>query len=117
MLYARCAFCGSVIPLMCSGSFMPHPPVYVAASPMGAFCSMCGVLPPYFMCMTCGTQQYLVLPGTRPPAMPAGMSQNLAAVVQASPGQSQGSISDVLGKIAAGLGKGAMEGFMGAQQQ
>ena len=101
MLYAGCGRCGQIVPLMCSGRFPPHAAVYVAQTPMGAVCSMCGLLPPFFMCMNCGTQQLLVLPGgpAPAPAFPGGY-QTYAPVVQANAGASQQSVKQMFMKLA-----------------
>jgi hypothetical protein len=106
VLYARCAFCGGIVPLWCAGSFMPHAPVAVAATPMGAYCSMCGVLPPMFACGFCGSQQYLVLPGMTPPA-PAvpGMGQSYAPVVHEQPNAPKNVLVDALEHAAKGFGE------------
>jgi len=122
MLYARCAFCGAIVPLWCSGRFMPHVPVPVAATQMGAFCSACGVLPPMFTCGFCWSQQLLVLPGAQPPAPAfAGAQQAYAPVVHAQQGASDVSLKKLFGKFAESFvseaGKGAANAMFGQQQQ
>jgi hypothetical protein len=113
VLYASCAYCGFIQPLFCAGQFMPHMPLYVSATPMGAACPQCGPLPPVFMCR-CGFRQYLYLAGSSP-APQQGYSY--AVVVQAPQGASQQSLSkavgDVVGKAATGLGRGAVEAMFG----
>lgn len=115
MLYARCAHCGYIAPLTCSGQFMPHMTAYVAATPMGPACPMCGPLPPIFTCPY-GFTQYLFLPGTSTP-MPQGGGYTYAPVVQAQPGASEQSLGeafgDVVGKVATEIGKGAAEAMFG----
>lgn len=116
MLYARCAFCGAIVPLWCSGQFMAHAPVPVAATPMGAACSMCGVLPPIFTCGFCWNRQFLLLPGAPPPA-PAypGATQSMAAVVQAPQNASDSVLRDAFTEFAGELGKGAAQALFGQQ--
>ena len=63
MLYARCAFCGYIAPLSCSGTFMPHPTTPVEATAMGATCPVCGPLPPVFTCPFFRHPVPLLLPG------------------------------------------------------
>jgi hypothetical protein len=122
VLYARCGFCAGVAPLWCSGRFMPHVPVYVEATPMGAACSVCGVLPPAFGCMFCGTQQFLLLAGAPNPglALP-GRSQNYAAVIQAPPNASESVLSKGFSKfmsnVGSEFGKGVVQAMFGPQQQ
>lgn len=120
MLYARCGFCGAIVPLWCSGRFMPHMPVAVAATPMGAGCSMCGVLPPFFTCGYCWGQQLLVLPGaTAPVSRVPGTSQNFAPVVQAQPGSSDRTLKrafdEFTTRFAGKLGEGAAQAVFGGQ--
>jgi hypothetical protein len=99
VLYARCASCGSVVPLFCFGQFMPHPAAYVVATPMGPACGMCGPLRPIFMCSICGLQQYLFVPGAPPPVTPSA-GQNFALVVQAQPNASPTTLSGLFGEVA-----------------
>jgi hypothetical protein len=113
MLYARCAYCGYIAPLSCSGTFMPHPTTPVEATAMGATCPLCGPLPPVFTCPFFHTQ-YLYLPGI------SGMPQQgytYAAVVQAQPGASKETLNSgfgkAMGELGAGIGKGAVEAFFG----
>ncbi len=115
MLYAGCGFCGAIVPLWCSGQFMPHVPVAVAATPMGPTCSVCGILPPIFTCGFCWNRQFLVLPGAPATAPLAGSSQNWAPVVQAQPGASQHVVMELLKEAAGGFGKEAAEVFFGQQ--
>ena len=104
MLYARCAFCGAIVPLWCSGRFMPHMPAAVAATPMGACCSMCGVLPPFFMCGFCGGQQLLLLPGAQPPApVFPGAPRAFAPVVRAEQGASDSSLKTLFMEFGKGF--------------
>jgi hypothetical protein len=117
VLYARCAFCGAIVPLYCSGRFMPHMPVPVVATPMGATCSTCGVLPPVFTCGFCWGQQLLYLPGAS--AAPQ-MGQNYAAVVQAQPGASDSALKGLFKEFGKGVGgelvKGLTQAMSGQQQ-
>ena len=93
MLYARCGFCGTIVPLWCAGQFMGHRPVLVVGTPNGAYCSACGILPPIFMCMHCGCRQYLMVQGAPfPAAASIGPGQVVAAAVQASPQASEGTL-------------------------
>jgi|1186.fasta_scaffold79004_2 hypothetical protein len=113
MLYARCAYCGYIVPLSCSGTFMPHMTVAVEITGNGATCPMCGPLPLIFTCPFMHTQ-YLYLPGVS--AMPQ-QGYTYAAVVQAQPGASKETLDSgfgqVLEKVGAGIGKGAVEAFFG----
>ncbi|MEO8689221.1 MAG: hypothetical protein ABI611_13515 [Solirubrobacteraceae bacterium] len=86
MNYAGCSACGSIVPLMCAGSFPMHPPMPVQASPMGPYCGFCGLLQPVFVCTTCGTMQGVYLPGMAvPQAQRMGMPL-VAPVLQAPSG-------------------------------
>jgi len=121
VLYARCGFCGGIAPLWCAGRFMPHVPAYVEATPMGAACPMCGVLPPVFTCMVCGNGQFLFLPGAPMPAPSfPGASQNFAPVIQAQPGASESVLTKAFGefatKFAGVLGTQAAGAMFGQQQ-
>ena len=113
MLYARCAYCGYIVPLSCSGTFMPHMPVAVEITANGATCPMCGPLPPVFTCPFMHTQ-YLYLPGVS--AMPQ-QGYTYAAVVQAQPGASKEQLNSgfgkAMGELGAGIGKGAVEALFG----
>jgi hypothetical protein len=109
MLYARCFSCRMVVPLWCSGRFMPHMPQPVAATPMGACCPACGVLPPVFVCGFCWAQQILVLPGTQPFASPVpGQSQPMAYTVTAPPNAPE---KKLLAEFAKSLGEGLVKGI------
>lgn len=118
MLYARCAYCGGIQPLWCSGLFMPHMPVPVAATPMGAACSACGVLPPVFTCGFCWGRQLLYLQGAPPPA-PAlpGANQAFAPVIHAPQGASEGTLKNGFNELMRGvggeLGKGLVQAVTG----
>lgn len=120
VLYARCGFCGAIVPLWCSGRFMPHVPVPVAATPMGACCSVCGVLPPVFTCGFCWGQQLLVLSGAQLPASPVpGANQKFAPVIQAQPGASENALQtgfeQFVKSVAGELGKGVGQAIFGQQ--
>jgi hypothetical protein len=121
MLYARCAFCGAIVPLWCSGTFMPHMPMPVAATPAGPVCQACGVLPPVFTCGFCFGRQLLVLPGAQPPA-PAfpGAQQTYAPVIQAQQGASESTLKKSFAKFAEGFmnqaGQSAANMMFGQQQ-
>ena len=67
MLHAGCGNCGAVVPLYCTGQFMPHLPLYAEAGPMGIFCRCCGPKQPIFTCTMCGMTQVLYLPGALGP--------------------------------------------------
>jgi hypothetical protein len=108
LLYAGCGNCGAVVPLWCSGQFMPHMPMPVVATPMGAACQMCGVLPQIFTCGNCWTRQFLVLPGA-----PAPAQQNLAPVVQAQPNAAPGKVMDLLKVAVDGFSTGAAKQIFG----
>jgi hypothetical protein len=116
VLYARCAFCGAIVPLWCSGQFMPHMPSPVAASPMGAYCSMCGVLSPVFTCGFCWGRQLLALPGapTPAPAVP-GTSPQHAQVVHAKSGASD-KVLNKLFEVGGEIGKEAVRAYFGQRQ-
>jgi hypothetical protein len=113
MLYARCSFCGYTAPLTCSGQFMPHPTALVEATAMGPTCPMCGPLPPVFTCPFFHTQ-YLYLPGVSPMPQPG---YTYAPVVQAPQGASEQTLNkgfgEIVGKLGAGIGKGAVEAMFG----
>ena len=97
MIYARCGNCATVVPLWCSGQFMPHMPVQPAATPHGAYCSVCGVLPPVFTCGRCWCRQYLMLEGAALPAMPAGgPGQSVASAVVAPEGAAPSTLRSML---------------------
>ena len=113
MLYARCSYCGYTAPLNCSGQFMPHPTTFVSLTNMGPTCPACGPLPPVFTCPYFHTQ-YLYIPGMSP-APQQGAAY--APVVQAQPGTSEQSLSemfgDVVGKAMGEFGRGAVEAMFG----
>ena len=120
MLYARCGFCGGIVPLWCSGQFMPHMPVPVSASPMGATCSVCGVLPPIFTCGFCWNRQFLILPGAPvPDPSLTGTTQGVASVVQAQPGASEGTLKglfkDIVTSASVEIAKRAAQAVFGQQ--
>ena len=95
MLYARCGYCGQIAPLWCAGQFMAHPPQPTMASAQGAYCPVCGVLPPVFTCNMCWCRQYLVVQGAQAPMqLPSG--QTFAAAVQAPQGTSHSKLVDLL---------------------
>jgi hypothetical protein len=113
VLYARCAFCGYTAGLTCSGSFMPHPTMFVELTNMGPTCPACGPLPPVFTCPYMHTQ-YLYVPGV------SGMPQQgyaYAPVVQAQPGASDQEIKKliikVVGKAVETVGEPAAEAMFG----
>jgi hypothetical protein len=114
VLYARCGNCGQIVPLWCSGQFMPHSPVPAVATPQGAYCSACGILPPIFMCGYCWCRQFLVVQGAQVPATQAiGPGQSVASAVQAPAGASPGMLKDAFaeflkkaaGEAGSGLGE------------
>jgi hypothetical protein len=79
---------------------MPHMPVAVAATQMGACCQVCGVLPPVFTCGFCWGRQMLALPGAAAaPAQAPGGPQAFAPVVQA-PKDASGNVLEQLLKEA-----------------
>jgi hypothetical protein len=112
VLYARCAFCGYTAPLNCSGSFMPHPTMFVELTAMGPTCPTCGPLPPVFTCPFMHTQ-YLYVPGYTAPQQ----GYAYAPVAQVQPGASDHSIQSELGKVAVQLGgklgEGVVQGIFG----
>ncbi len=113
MLYARCAFCGYTAPLNCSGSFMPHPTMFVELTAMGPTCPQCGPLPPVFTCPFMHTQ-YLYIPGVSP--MPQ-QGYTYAAVAQVQPGASEQSVKSAIVKalepLAEKMGEGGVEAMFG----
>ena len=94
MLYARCGYCGQIAPLWCAGQFMPHPPQPTMASAQGAYCPVCGILPPVFTCNMCWCRQYLVVQGAQVP-MQRMAGQTFAAAVQAPQGTSHGKLMEL----------------------
>lgn len=73
---------------------MPHAPLYVEPTPMGPACGWCGLMPPVFICMQCGTRQGLYMTGM---AVPRALGQGLVApVVAASEGTSHSQVIDGL---------------------
>jgi hypothetical protein len=119
MLHAGCSRCQSVTTLICAGRFMVHPAVPVEPSPMGPACGWCGLLPPVFTCMVCGTTQGLYIPGmTVMPAQGAGIAPLVAPAVQApqgaSPAQVHGGLKEVGLEFISSFGKGFGEGAAGA---
>ena len=87
MLVAGCSNCRSIAPLWCAGQVMPHAPLYVEPSPMGPYCGWCGLMPPVFTCVQCGTTQGVYMTGM---AVPRALGQGLVApVFAASEGTSQ----------------------------
>jgi len=114
VLYASCAACRGIQPLYCSGNFMPHMPMEVVPTPMGAACPNCGVIPQVFMCGFCGTPQYLLLPGVSTPTPAfAGSSQSYAAVVQAPAGASKSVVLDLVKEFVGGAGQAAGNAMFG----
>jgi len=115
MPYARCAYCGYIALLTCSGQFMPHQPMLVQISAMGPACGYCGPLPPIYTCPFMHTQ-YLFLPGTSPMPQPGG-GASYAPVVQAPPGTSEKGLNkaftEILGKMAGEFGKSAATQLFG----
>ena len=63
VLYVGCGNCRATIPLVCTGQFMPHIPLPIAASQAGVSCGFCGLLAPVFTCGYCWTSQALYVPG------------------------------------------------------
>ena len=120
MNYAGCIRCGSIVPLMCAGSFPMHMPMPMQMSPMGAYCGYCGARWQVFTCTICGTQQMPWMPGMPAPSMGWGAPQYVAPVVQAAPGASQytlrGDFHDAvvaMGKSSGGaLGEGIVDLLM-----
>jgi len=113
MLYAGCCNCRAITPLYCAGALMPHGPV--AVEPYGATgaCPWCGPLPPWFICTMCGMNQMLCMPGSAAAARGWGQ-QNLAPVVQAPAGASQGTGTQLVQTFATELAK-QFGGHLGAQ--
>jgi hypothetical protein len=108
MIYARCGNCTTVVPLWCSGQFMPHMPVAPVVTPHGAYCSMCGVLPPVFTCGYCWCRQFLMIQGAQLPAMQVGPGQSVAAAIEAPAGASENMLkkpfATFLENVASGVG-------------
>jgi hypothetical protein len=109
VLYARCGNCAQIVPLWCTGQFMPHMPVAPVTTAHGAYCSMCGLLPPIFTCGFCWCRQYLVVQGAQNAAAPAiGPGQQTASAIQApagaSPGMLKSSFAEFLKSFAGGAG-------------
>ena len=121
MLYARCAFCSSIGPLICAGTLMPHMPLPTVRTPQGAVCPGCGSVMTAFLCPHCMTQQYLLLPGAAAPApaMP-GANQPYAPVVQANQGASRSKLvrlfEEVATPVVRAFGKAAVQTALGQQQ-
>lgn len=108
MLYAGCSCCGAIVPLWCSGQFMPHMPTPAVRIPNGVGCPVCGPLPPIFTCGFCWTRQMLFLPGATPMAQPAvagAPAANVAPVVEAQAGASKSDVSSLFGQFANGFAK------------
>lgn len=107
MLYAGCSACRAIVPLVCTGQFMPHLPVPVGRNQTGFVCNMCGFVPPVLTCPNCWTQQVLFLPGAMPApaATPAGGAQAVAPVVQAAPNAERSELSDAFGAFADSFAK------------
>jgi hypothetical protein len=114
VLYASCAACRGITSLYCSGAFMPHVPMEVVPTRMGAACPNCGVIPQVFTCSFCWTAQYLFLPGGPAPS-PAfgGSGQNYAAVVQAPAGASTNAVMDLVKEFVGGAGQAAGNAVFG----
>lgn len=85
MLFVGCNCCGQVGPLLCGGAFMPHVPMAIFSSPYGPACPVCGLKPPVFSCMACGTVQMMYQPGQQinPGLMRQMGVRQVAPVVQA----------------------------------
>ena len=107
MLYVGCGFCRAIVPLWCSGQFMPHLPVLVVRGPMGVYCGMCGLLPPFFTCTFCWMRQMLFLPGiaVTPSAMSPGQNMTMAPVVQVQPGTPENLVPNFINELTAGFAK------------
>jgi len=105
MLYVGCGFCRAIVPLWCAGQFMPHMPILVVSAPMGIYCSICGLLSPFFTCTFCWTKQMLFLPGAAfpLPGVFPGSTVNIAPVVQAQPGTPNNVISGLFKELATGF--------------
>ena len=87
----------------------------------GAYCSMCGVLPPIFTCGYCWCRQVLMVQGASPPATQAfGPGQGIAAVVQApagaTPATAKVALAEFLKNFAGELGKGMGQSVSGSFQ-
>ena len=108
MLYVGCSFCCNVGPLLCAGSFPPHPVMPAIQGPMGALCPYCGPLLPWFGCGRCGSRQMMFFPATQsffaphtvPQFMPGAMP-SLAPVIQAAPGLNGNQLNSLFGKTIA----------------
>jgi hypothetical protein len=113
--YARCAYCGYTAPLTCSGQFMPHPTALISMIGTDPTCPACGPLPPIFTCPFMHTQ-YLYVPGASPIPQP-GTRYVYAPVVQAQPGAPEHALrkafTEVIGKVATEIGKGAAQAIFG----
>ena len=93
---------------------MPHYIQPMQATPMGAACPMCGVLPPMWTCGNCGTFQLLAIPGAPMPTQnAAGMGQPLAPVVQAPQGSSTSTLLKLFEPMMKGFGESAGQAIFG----
>jgi hypothetical protein len=120
MLYAQCAFCSSIGPLICAGTLLPHMPLATVRMPYGAVCPGCGSVMTGFLCPHCMRQQYLLLSGApaSAPAMP-GAKQAYAPVVQAKQGTSRSKLMRLFEEVATPVvrefGKAAVQTALGQQ--
>jgi hypothetical protein len=72
--------------------------------PQGAYCSVCGILPPIFTCGFCWCRQYLLVQGAQAPPMNAmGSGQSVAAAIQAPAGAPPNRIKDAFGEFLKGF--------------
>ena len=101
MLYVGCSFCRNIGPLLCAGSFPPHPLMSAFQGPMGALCPFCGPMLPWFACGRCGSRQMMFFPTASsffPPQVSPGVMPSLAPVVQAAPGMSGNQLNSLFSK-------------------
>ncbi len=119
MLYVGCGNCRATIPLVCTGQFMPHIPLPIAASQAGVSCGFCGLLAPVFTCGYCWTSQALYVPGTNAAPTPGfGASRYVAPAVDAPGNAIQAELSDrfanVMEEFAGGVANSLGESFGGS---
>lgn len=109
MLYAGCCNCRQIVPLFCSGTFLPHFPMAVAATTFGPECGLCGPLTPVFTCSSCWVTQGLYLPGMTAPQRVPGAGPFVAPVVHAHQGANShdlgGQLTDVAREFASEFGQ------------
>lgn len=122
MLFAGCSNCQQIVPLHCAGLVFPHMPLEVVQTPFGVACMVCGIAPPIFACLHCGTLQHLYLHGAQLQVgalQPQGLK--VAPVVQAPSGSGEnmltglmkGAASSFATKFGEGLASELMRAFFG----